>query len=135
MAGQDPPAGTGHPCAQSPKIVRVVKNVSKVNMPWPAHPIWLEHSLAQLLPPPACSHTQPAEARGPAQGRQGYVASTAQWPWPAWPGLRGAPCTHSAAPSRPVGRGGSGLIHFTSDVEIPGPESSRHPQYTVWGDF
>lgn len=63
------------------------------------------HSLAQPLPPPACSHTRQPGARGPAQGGQGCVASAAQWPWPAWPGLRGAPCTHSAAPSRPVGEG------------------------------
>lgn len=57
---------------------------------------------ARSSPPPACSRTRPAAAHGPAQAVLGFGASAAQWPWPAWPGLRGVPCTHSAGPSHPA---------------------------------
>lgn len=53
-------------------------------------------------PPPACSRTRPAAARGPARAALGFGASAARWPWPAWPGLRGVPCTRSAGPSHPA---------------------------------
>lgn len=61
----------------------------------PVHSAWPS-------PPPACSHTRPAAVRDPAQGGLGFGASAARWPWPAWPGLRGVPCTRSVGPSHPA---------------------------------
>lgn len=73
--------------------------------PHPAMPLHVQALPSTSSPPPACSHTQPAVAHGPARVGLDYGASAAQWLWPAWQGLRGAPYTHSAGLSRPAGKG------------------------------